>query len=152
MTFNVCQASRDGYFVFTLVTYQFTPAAVTSLTLPTHYTPTPVKFFILSMTAVLTCVQAYPNWEWHADAASGDLLTSPAPNCSNLVSVFRVRADRCNRLWVLDSGVMDSIETFSTVCPPKLLVFDMRSDRMVSTYPKIRLGVFWKRSFKQPGY
>lgn len=59
-------------------------------------------------------------------------MTSPRPNCSGLVSVFRVRADRCNRLWVLDSGVMDSIETFNSVCPPKLMVFDMRTDRMVN--------------------
>jgi len=76
--------------------------------------------------------QAYPNWEWHSEASSGDILTTPTPNCSSLISVFRVRADRCNRLWVLDSGVMDSIETFKTVCPPKLLVFDMRTDRVVS--------------------
>ncbi|XP_001948479.1 protein yellow [Acyrthosiphon pisum] len=76
-------------------------------------------------------LQAYPNWEWHSEASSGDILKTPTPNCSSLVSVFRVRADRCNRLWVLDSGVMDSIETFKTICPPKLLVFDMRTDRVV---------------------
>ncbi|XP_050540185.1 protein yellow-like [Daktulosphaira vitifoliae] len=76
-------------------------------------------------------LQAYPNWDWHSEAASDSLLNSPRPNCSGLVSVFRVRADRCNRLWVLDSGVMDSLETFSTVCPPKLMVFDMRTDRMI---------------------
>jgi len=81
---------------------------------------------------LLIFVQAYPNWEWHSEASSGDLITSPKPNCSSLVSVFRVRADRCNRLWVLDSGVMDSLETFNTICPPKLLVFDMRTDRVVS--------------------
>lgn len=28
---------------------------------------------------------------------------------------------------------MDSIETFNAVCPPKLMVFDMRTDRMVKT-------------------
>ncbi|KAE8737658.1 hypothetical protein FOCC_FOCC016884 [Frankliniella occidentalis] len=73
-------------------------------------------------------LQAYPSWDWHVAAASGN---GKANNCSGLVSVFRVRADRCNRLWVLDSGVSDTLATFSVDCPPKLLIFDMATDRLL---------------------
>lgn len=76
-----------------------------------------------------TLLQAFPSWDWHVAAASGN---AKANNCSGLVSVFRVRADRCNRLWVLDSGVSDTLATFNVDCPPKLLVFDMATERLVS--------------------
>ncbi|CAG4979933.1 protein yellow [Colias croceus] len=69
-------------------------------------------------------LQAYPDWSWHT-AGRGDI------NCTGLISVYRVRADRCNRLWVLDAGVLTSIDDFRRVCPPKILVFDMATDRLV---------------------
>ncbi|XP_063230614.1 protein yellow-like [Bacillus rossius redtenbacheri] len=69
-------------------------------------------------------LQAYPSWTWHRAEA----------NCSGLISVYRVRADRCDRLWVLDSGVMTSLEDYRPVCPPKLLAFDMRTDRLLRSY------------------
>lgn len=76
-------------------------------------------------------LQAYPSWDWHG-AGIGDL------NCSKIISVYRVRKDSCNRLWVLDSGVTTSIDDFQVVCPPKLLVFDLQTDtlaRMI-TFPR----------------
>ncbi|CAH1390745.1 unnamed protein product [Nezara viridula] len=69
-------------------------------------------------------LQAYPSWEWHADAVTGN-----TGNCTGFVSIFRARADRCNRLWVLDSGVLDSLVTFTVACPPKLVIFDMSTDQ-----------------------
>jgi hypothetical protein len=45
-------------------------------------------------------------------------------NCTGLVSVFRTRLDRCGRLWVLDSG---TVNTSTRVCPAKLVVFDPHS-------------------------
>ena len=77
-------------------------------------------------------LQPYPSWDWHSDAAAGQ---PEANNCSGIVSVLRVRADRCNRLWVLDSGVVDSLVNFRVACPPKLLVFDMQTDQLVSSLP-----------------
>ncbi|VVD02006.1 protein yellow-like [Leptidea sinapis] len=69
-------------------------------------------------------LQPYPDWSWHT-AGRGDI------NCTGLISVYRVRADRCNRLWVLDAGVQTSIDDFRRVCPPKILIFDMATDRLV---------------------
>lgn len=71
-------------------------------------------------------LQAYPSWEWHGHATQGNVT-----NCSGMISVFRARIDRCNRLWVLDSGVADSLVTFSVVCPAKLLIFDLATDQLV---------------------
>uniref|UniRef100_T1I339 Uncharacterized protein n=2 Tax=Rhodnius prolixus TaxID=13249 RepID=T1I339_RHOPR len=76
-------------------------------------------------------LQAYPSWEWHAEAASGRIANSS--NCSGFVSVFRVRIDRCNRLWVMDSGVLDSLVTFSVVCPPRMFIFDLNTDKLIRT-------------------
>lgn len=74
---------------------------------------------------MLSNFQAYPDWSWHT-AGRGDI------NCTGLISVYRIRADRCNRLWVLDAGVITSIDDFRRVCPPKILIFDMATDRLVS--------------------
>lgn len=73
-------------------------------------------------------LRPYPNWDFH----------NPAANCSGLISVYRIRADNCERLWVMDSGVMTSLEDFTPVCPPKLMVFDMRTDTLlrVVTFPR----------------
>ncbi|XP_058808632.1 protein yellow-like [Phymastichus coffea] len=76
-------------------------------------------------------LQAYPSWDWHS-AGKGDF------NCSKLISVYRVRADRCNRLWVLDSGINTSIDDFTVLCPPKILIFDLQTDQLVRiiTFPR----------------
>ncbi|KAK9499782.1 hypothetical protein O3M35_002754 [Rhynocoris fuscipes] len=75
-------------------------------------------------------LQAYPSWEWHTEAASG-MLGSGKGNCSGFVSVFRVRIDRCNRLWVMDSGILDSLVTFTVACPPRIFVFDLATDHLL---------------------
>ncbi|XP_069685295.1 dopaminechrome tautomerase [Periplaneta americana] len=66
-------------------------------------------------------LQPYPGWEWQGTAG----------NCTGLVSVYRIRVDRCNRLWVLDSGVITTLDNFSPVCPPKIFVFDLKTDTLV---------------------
>jgi len=76
-------------------------------------------------------LQAYPSWDWHA-AGKGEI------NCTQLISVYRTRLDRCDRLWVVDAGIMTSIDDFMPVCPPKLVVFDLKTDQVVRhvTFPR----------------
>ncbi|XP_050510967.1 protein yellow-like [Diabrotica virgifera virgifera] len=71
-------------------------------------------------------LQAYPDWTLHG-AGSGNY------NCSGLISVYRTRIDSCNRLWVLDAGTLDTIENFRRACPPKILIFDLKTDQVVRT-------------------
>ncbi|XP_018563304.1 protein yellow-like [Anoplophora glabripennis] len=76
-------------------------------------------------------LQAYPDWSYHR-AGNANLT------CDGLISVYRIRTDSCNRLWVLDAGVMTSIDSFTTVCPPKLVAFDLKTNQpvRVSVLPK----------------
>ncbi|XP_058980702.1 protein yellow [Musca domestica] len=63
----------------------------------------------------------YPSWEAHN-------LENIEPE---LVSPFRVRADRCGRLWVLDSrldGVLEDTQIFG---PAQLLVYDLHNDDLL---------------------
>ncbi|KAJ8683554.1 hypothetical protein QAD02_019346 [Eretmocerus hayati] len=64
-------------------------------------------------------LRPYPDWEWH----QGD-------DCDTTIKeVFRIAIDKCNRLWVLDTG----FEGFSKrICQPKLLVFDLNDDSLIS--------------------
>ncbi|PSN37919.1 hypothetical protein C0J52_12242 [Blattella germanica] len=66
-------------------------------------------------------LQPYPGLEWQGTEG----------NCSGLVSVYRIRVDRCDRLWVLDSGVITTLDNFTPACPPKIFVFDLKTDRLV---------------------
>ncbi|KAM7363837.1 L-dopachrome tautomerase yellow-e [Cochliomyia hominivorax] len=71
-------------------------------------------------------LQAYPDWSF-ATTGRNDF------NCSDLilVSVYRLRLDSCNRLWVLDAGISRSLEDYEKTCPPKILVFDLKTNQVV---------------------
>ncbi|KAL1498202.1 hypothetical protein ABEB36_009037 [Hypothenemus hampei] len=73
--------------------------------------------------------QPYPDWSYHGAGLNLDNVTV----CSGLVSVYRTRLDSCGRLWVLDSGIMTSIDDFQRICTPKLVVFDLKTDQPVRT-------------------
>lgn len=90
------------------------PASLASLPLPAVDRSPPMR--------------PYPNWDWHANP---EALT---PDCSRLMSVYRIWVDECDRLWVLDAGVVNATIQINQVCPPKILVFDLRSDQPIFSY------------------
>ncbi|CAG9773982.1 unnamed protein product [Ceutorhynchus assimilis] len=66
----------------------------------------------------------YPNWGWHSEKS-----------CDLITSVFRMQADSCGRLWVMDSGkVSITTEEAKQHCPPKLLIFDLETDQLLTKY------------------
>ncbi|CAG9857799.1 unnamed protein product [Phyllotreta striolata] len=67
-------------------------------------------------------VKPYPSWGWHENPARC--------NRDRIVSVYRIEIDECDRLWVLDNGQLDE----NVICPPQLLVFDLRNDRLIHRY------------------
>uniref|UniRef100_A0A146LMT8 Protein yellow n=1 Tax=Lygus hesperus TaxID=30085 RepID=A0A146LMT8_LYGHE len=69
----------------------------------------------------------YPDWETNN--------VSAAPYDSRIVNTFRVRADECDRLWVMDSGLNDILENPALLSPPKILVFDLKTDKLLRVYP-----------------
>lgn len=56
--------------------------------------------------------------------------SSHGKNCDGITSVFRVVIDECKRLWVLDTGRIGDEQ----LCRPQLLVFDLRTDRLIHRY------------------
>lgn len=68
----------------------------------------------------------YPNWDAHGDPEN--------PNCDLLMSVYRLQVDECQRLWVIDAGVVNATIKINQVCPPKVVVFDLKTDSIVFQY------------------
>ncbi|XP_033226339.1 uncharacterized protein LOC117178905 [Belonocnema kinseyi] len=67
----------------------------------------------------------YPSWEAH------QYKPGKVPD---IVSTFRIRADRCNRLWVLDTGLSNIADTPESQRPPTLLIYDLSNDRVLRNY------------------
>nr|XP_050845756.1 protein yellow-like [Vespula vulgaris]XP_050845757.1 protein yellow-like [Vespula vulgaris] len=64
-------------------------------------------------------IAPYPSWEWNKE---GD--------CNVITSVFRVAIDKCNRLWVLDTGKVGDRQ----ICRPQLHVFSLINNRLIHQY------------------
>lgn len=45
-----------------------------------------------------------------------------------------MRADRCDRLWVLDSGLSDLIGNVTVISQPQIVVYDLRTDQLLRRY------------------
>lgn len=68
-------------------------------------------------------IKPYPDWSWHS-----------GPQCDGLTSVFRIDVDACDRLWVLDSGIVDAENTVNQLCPPQIFIFNLETDKLVRRY------------------
>ncbi|KAK0095303.1 hypothetical protein PV326_008732 [Microctonus aethiopoides] len=62
-------------------------------------------------------VRPYPNWEMNQNK-----------DCKGLLNVYRIAIDRCNQLWILDSGTIDN----EYKCPARLLVVNLINDTIIS--------------------
>ncbi|KAF2896260.1 hypothetical protein ILUMI_09915 [Ignelater luminosus] len=63
----------------------------------------------------------YPSWK-----------ANEAGNCrEGLTTVHRIRKDRCNRLWVLDTGTFGLGNNTRHLCPYTLNVIDLNTDEIV---------------------
>lgn len=92
-------------------------------------------------------IEPYPDISWHMN---------PTLDCNNkMVSVFRIavgfvicskrlnrhktfslnslQIDECQRLWVVDTGKL-GLSTAPSVCPPKILVFNLLTNTLIHRY------------------
>ncbi|CAB0041421.1 unnamed protein product [Trichogramma brassicae] len=60
-------------------------------------------------------LKPYPDWSWYNN------------QCSGITSVYRVAIDKCNRIWILDTGMIGD----DHVCPAQLLVFDLATNKLI---------------------
>ncbi|KAI5634340.1 major royal jelly protein domain-containing protein [Phthorimaea operculella] len=66
----------------------------------------------------------YPSWQ-----------ANELGNCaSGLTTVYRIKADKCDRLWVLDTGTYGYDPNVTNVCPYSLNVYDLKTDRRIRRY------------------
>lgn len=52
-------------------------------------------------------------------------------NNATIISTFRVRADECDRLWVMDTGLADILGDAVQYAPPSLVLFDLYTDKLI---------------------
>ncbi|XP_053678774.1 protein yellow [Anopheles nili] len=66
----------------------------------------------------------YPDWS-----------SNVAGDCSNgLSTVYRIKADKCGRLWALDTGTVGIGNTTQQLCPYALNVWDLKTNRRLRRY------------------
>lgn len=53
---------------------------------------------------------------------------------SNIVSVFRLKVDVCDRLWFVDTGLIDITGAYNQVIPPRLFIVDLRTDQLIRSF------------------
>uniref|UniRef100_A0A023F809 Putative major royal jelly protein n=1 Tax=Triatoma infestans TaxID=30076 RepID=A0A023F809_TRIIF len=68
----------------------------------------------------------YPSWEFNN--------ISNAENNTVIVNTFRIRADECDRLWVIDCGINDILGSAQQISLPKILIFDLLTDKLIREY------------------
>ncbi|XP_017877314.1 protein yellow-like [Ceratina calcarata] len=66
----------------------------------------------------------YPDW-----------TTNNIDTPDGIVNIFRVRSDACNRLWGVDTGVDDILGNSTVVRPPRIIVIDLKTDKILRIYP-----------------
>lgn len=66
----------------------------------------------------------YPDWP-----------SNELGNCEHgLSTVYRIKADECDRLWVLDTGTFGIDNTTQNPCPYALNIFDLRTNQRIRRY------------------
>lgn len=68
----------------------------------------------------------YPSWAAHSIGSDG--------KPPEIISPFRIRADKCDRLWVLDNGKMGNLENDTVKYPPSIIVYDLKTDDLLRKY------------------
>lgn len=73
-------------------------------------------------------LKPYPNF------ALNELRDDLQPDANRLVTVYRPRVDRCDRLWFVDTGMMEIPNNFTIVQRPSIWVIDLKTDTPIHRY------------------
>jgi hypothetical protein len=55
-------------------------------------------------------------------------------NNETIISTFRIRADECDRLWVMDSGLADILGSPKQWAPNSIAIFDLNTDKLIKRF------------------
>lgn len=89
--------------------------------MPRFSSGVPITLGFINLHSNIQEIKPYPDYTWHS--ANG-------LNCDKMTSVFRVAIDECQRMWVLDNGIVNRVR----VCPPQLLLFNLTNDKLMHRY------------------
>ncbi|XP_047542949.1 L-dopachrome tautomerase yellow-f-like [Vanessa atalanta] len=53
----------------------------------------------------------------------------------SLTSVYRTRADKCGRLWMVDTGLLEIPDNPRQLQTPAIVIFDLKNDKQILRYP-----------------
>ncbi|CAH0730908.1 unnamed protein product, partial [Brenthis ino] len=56
------------------------------------------------------------------------------PGSENLISVYRPRIDPCDRLWMVDTGLLEVPGNRTQVKQPAIVVYDLKTDKQILYY------------------
>ncbi|XP_046484185.1 protein yellow-like [Neodiprion pinetum] len=84
-----------------------------------------LNYVYLNDTSESPLLNPYPSWEAH------EYGNNSVPE---IVSTFRIWADKCDRLWVLDMGVEDLTGTREQLVTPSLIIYDLTTDQLLRNY------------------
>uniref|UniRef100_A0A1B0GFH7 Protein yellow n=1 Tax=Glossina morsitans morsitans TaxID=37546 RepID=A0A1B0GFH7_GLOMM len=80
-------------------------------------------------------LKPYPSWESNTiPLMPTDYTESVLKDNSTVISPFRVQADACDRLWVLDTGVIDLLGDTKQIAPNAIIIFDLKTDKLIRRY------------------
>lgn len=84
-----------------------------------------LNYFYVNDTRESPTLIPYPSFEAHQYEAG---------SVPEIISPFRIRVDRCERLWVLDTGFTDILQNPEQEAPPALLIYDLKNDRLLRKF------------------
>ncbi|GLV41824.1 yellow-b [Carabus blaptoides fortunei] len=94
-----------------------------------------LTYFYLNESTNSPILKPYPNWEAHM------LPKNSGGEPPEIVSPFRIRADKCGRLWVLDTGIVELLGDTKAYKKTQVLVYDLHNDSLLRRFdiPKNQL-------------
>ncbi|XP_037820661.1 L-dopachrome tautomerase yellow-f2, partial [Lucilia sericata] len=76
----------------------------------------------------------YPSWE--ANKVPKEKIEDgyKLKDNSTIISTFRIHADHCDRLWVLDTGLADILGEGKQVTGNAIVIFDLKTDKLIRRF------------------
>ncbi|XP_030762920.1 L-dopachrome tautomerase yellow-f2-like [Sitophilus oryzae] len=62
----------------------------------------------------------YPNWDIN-------IFSNGSENAQNFVSVYRVAIDSCDRMWFVDTGIIEIVGNPQTIKPHQLIIINLKT-------------------------
>lgn len=68
------------------------------------------------------------------NAPKATVLDGQLADNSSIISTFRIRVDECDRLWVMDTGLVDILGNPKQIAPPAIVIFDLKTNKLIRRY------------------